>query len=119
MDSIKIYAYCRIDCPHSNKTKLLLEQLPINYKRQIILVENDELAKMNIKTKLKKILNGYSTFPIILYKTSKNKLILVGGNSDLEKLLNILPSIQSKEDILELKLSKGQAKLLYYLFLNR
>lgn len=111
----KIIAYCRKGCPHSINTAETLSKLK-EYDIEIIYVENIESEKDNIKKQLNKIIGNHNTFPIIIYKTSKNKYYLVGGNSDLQNILQKRNNIKTVDDIVKLNLNKGSSKLLYYLF---
>jgi glutaredoxin len=110
----KIIAYCRKGCPHSLNTSNTLKQLKDN-NIEIIDVENDETEKTKIKQQLKDVIGNHNTFPIIIYKTSKNKYYLVGGNSDLQNILQKRNMVKTKEDVVKLNLNKGSSKLLYYL----
>ena len=115
----EIIAYCREGCPHSIKTAKTLENLKNKYRIKIKYIENNETIKQSLKNKLKKIIDNYSTFPIILYKTSKNQLLLIGGNSDLQQLINCVDTIKNKENINNLDITDNQKRLLYYMFLYK
>lgn len=86
----KIIAYCRKHCPHSENTANILK---INNKinAQIIDVENTTMDKESVKNELmrRKIngINSNTTFPIIIYQTSKNDYLYIGGNSDFKNCL--------------------------------
>ena len=127
----KIKAYCRIGCPHSDNTRTVLNNL-INsdstLKISVISVENDENEKFKIKNKLRSIIGNHNTFPIIIYRRSKGKKYLVGGNSDLEGIMNIYHSISNLTDEENIQkfcsygkggISKGCFHMLLYLMLKR
>ncbi len=115
----KIIAYCRNGCPHSIKASETLERLKNKYNVNIIFIENDEIIKTNLKNKLKEIIAKHDTFPIILYETSKGKLLLVGGNSDLQNIIQLVDKVNSKEDILNLNISDIHKRVLYYMLVNK
>lgn len=128
---IKIEAYCRIGCPHSDNTRTVLNYL-INsdstLKISVISVENDDNIKSEVKNKLEKIIGNHNTFPIIIYRRSKGKKYLVGGNSDLENIMKIYHSISNLTDEENIQkfcnygkggISKGCFHMLLYLMLKR
>ena len=112
----KIIAYCREGCPHSNNASKTLNALKDKYDIEIKFIKDDDKIKNGLKEKLKEIIGDHSTFPIILYETSKKKLLLVGGNDKLQEIIKYIDSVHSKEDILKLDLTKTQKRVLYYLF---
>ncbi len=91
----KLIAYCLSGCPHSENTKsvltklklLLVEKKSTDFNINIELVPNNSKDKDKIKTSLQSLIGNYSTFPIIIYKTSKNEQYFIGGNSDLKNML--------------------------------
>ena len=89
----KIIAYCRLQCPHSENTESLLNAMK-QINSEIIYVENTYMDKENVKNELMKIningINNNTTFPIIIYQTSKNDYLYIGGNSDFKKCLNFV-----------------------------
>ena len=127
----KIKAYCRFGCPHSDNTRTVLNNLKSSdstLKISVISVENNESKKTEIKNNLRSIIGNHNTFPIIIYKRSKGKKYLVGGNSDLEGIMNIYHSISNltdEENIQKLcsygrgGISKGCFHMLLYLMLKR
>ena len=115
----KIIAYCRVGCPHSIKTSETLTSFKNKYNIDIKYVENDNNIKDNLKKTLKEIIGDHKTFPIILYETSKQQLLLIGGNSDLQNLIELIDNVNSKEDILRLNLTDIHKRVLYYMFKNR
>lgn len=115
----KIIAYCRKECPHSNNTAETLLKYKTKYNIEINYVENIEQEKNRIKTILKPIIGNHNTFPIILYLSSNRKYYLIGGNLDLQNILDKLSDIKSEDDILKLNLSKGQTKLMLYILRHK
>jgi len=114
-----IIVYSREGCPHSIKATETLNNLKNKYNIKIKYVPNNEIAKNTVKNKLKNIIGDYSTFPIVLYRTSKKKVLLIGGNSDLQNIINQIKTIHNKDDIKELNLTSNQKRLLYYMFLHK
>ena len=127
----KIKAYCRFGCPHSDNTRTVLNNLKSSdstLKISVISVENNESKKTEIKNNLRSIIGNHNTFPIIIYKRSKGKEYLVGGNSDLENIMNIYHSISNLTDEENIQkfcsygkggISKGCFHMLLYLMLKR
>lgn len=127
----RIEAYCRIDCPHSDKTKSILNDLKRSDSKlriKIISVENDENEKSRVKNDLRPIIGNHNTFPIIIYKRSKGKKYLVGGNDNLKKIMEIYGEISNLTDEENIRrfcdygksgLSKGCFHMLLYLMLRR
>ena len=114
-----IIVYCREGCPHSIKAAETLNEYKYKYNIKIKYIQNNEESKNAIKDKLKDIIGDYSTFPIVLYKTSKKKILLIGGNSDLQKILNYIQTIQNKNDIKQLNLTLNQKRLLYFMYMHK
>ena len=115
----KIIAYCREECHHSMETVDILSKLKNKYNIDIKYIKNNEIDKNNIKNELKQIINDHNTFPIIIYETTKRKYFLIGGNTDIQNIIELSTQVNSKEDILKLNLNKEQKRVLYYLFLNK
>jgi len=115
----KIIAYCREECPHSIKSSESLTKFKNKYNIDIVSVKNEDQIKNNLKKKLKEIIGNHNTFPIILYETSKQKLLLIGGNSDLQNLIQLIDKVNSKEDIINLDLTNIHKRVLYYMFKNK
>jgi hypothetical protein len=96
----KIIAYCREGCFYSANTssvltdlkKLILNNSNSNLSIEIHIVPNNEMEKNIIKTKLNSLIGSYSTFPIIIYESSKGKQFFIGGNSALEEIMNFVNS---------------------------
>jgi glutaredoxin len=115
----EIFAFCREQCPHSINAAETLKKLKNKYNIKIKYIENNDTIKQALKNRLQKIIGDHSTFPIILYKTSKNQLLLIGGNNDLQQLINHVDIVQDKDEINQLNLTKNQKRLLYYMFSYR
>jgi glutaredoxin len=115
----KIIAYSREQCPHSISTSQVLSKLKDKYNIDIKYVKNDETEKNKVKNQLKEIIGNHNTFPIVIYKTSKDRYYLVGGNTDLQNIIKLSQQVNSKEDIMELDLNVIHRRVIYYLFKNR
>lgn len=115
----EIIAYCREGCPHSINTSETLQKFKNKYKIKIKYIENNDLIKKSILNKLHSIIEDHSTFPIIIYKTTNKKLLLIGGNSDLQQLIQYVDMIKDKDDINKLDITHNQKRLLYYMFSHR
>jgi glutaredoxin len=132
----KIIAYCRVGCGYSEHTKTTLNEINQMVSRsnktfnlEIKSVDNTEDAKSNAKEEANnlnndhKLLNGHSTFPIIIYETSEKKYLFVGGNSELESIIKIIntskynfTNIESLTKCLTIKnFNTGQQRLFCYL----
>ncbi len=96
----KIIAYCREGCFYSSNTNNVLSNLKnltltnsnSNLSIEINIIQNNETEKNAIKTKLNPLIGSYSTFPIIIYETTKGKQFFIGGNSALENIMNFVDS---------------------------
>ena len=94
----KIIAYCRDGCGYSSNTSNVLSDLKkiisnnSNLSIEIHIVSNNEIEKNEVKTKLNLLIGSYSTFPIIIYESSKGIQFFIGGNSDLEQIMNFVNS---------------------------
>jgi glutaredoxin len=92
----KIIAYCRLECPHSENTASLLK-MHNKLNSKIIYVKNTNESKQNIKKDLMiqniNGINNNTTFPIIVYQTSKNDHLYIGGNSDFKKCLDFVSNL--------------------------
>lgn len=128
----KIEAYCRVGCPHSDNTRRvlnILKEKDPTLKIKIISVENDDNEKFRVKNDLRPIIGNHNTFPIIIYKRSKGKKYLVGGNDVLENIMNIYRSIDNLTDEENIKkfcsygkdgrMTKGCFHMLLYLMLKK
>jgi len=130
----KITAYCREGCYYSELTKSKLNTLDklINnsqYKNleiNIISIKNNEYDKNKVKLDLYPIIGNYSTFPIIIYETTKKEEFFIGGNSDLDEVLLRIESYDvSKYNIKELSLyltselipNTGRRHFIYHLLI--
>lgn len=96
----KIIAYCREGCFYSSNTKNVLSDLKTlisnnsksNLSIEINIIPNNETDKNAIKTKLNSLIGSYSTFPIIIYETTKGKQFFIGGDSALSEIMNYVNS---------------------------
>jgi hypothetical protein len=96
----KIIAYCREGCFYSSNTNNVLSNLKklisnnsnSNLSIEINIVPNNETEKNMVKTKLNPLIGSYSTFPIIIYETTKGKQFFIGGDSALGEIMNFVDS---------------------------
>jgi len=106
----KLTAYCREGCSYSNNTKqklLTLQQyIQISNHTNLFLkintVKNEEPEKNKIKEKLKPIINNYGTWPIVIYTSTKGEEFLIGGDSDLNDIINFCMNFNKVTTIDEL-----------------
>ena len=85
-----IILYVLEGCPYCNNALSLLKLHKIKHTK--IVVENKE----EIKNKYKKQSN-MSTFPQIFLQINKDKIMKIGGSTDLEELLNICETIKDSK----------------------
>lgn len=95
----KIIAYCRVGCPHSDRTKETLNNLCSSKLStiKIIDVENNNTSKEEATNEIRKLFensnntqkNGvdtYNVFPKIIYISTSEKPYFIGGNDTLQKI---------------------------------
>jgi glutaredoxin len=82
-----IVLYVLQTCPYCNNSLELLKKN--NIKHKAIIVPNNEEDKNFYKKQ-----NGMNTFPQIFMQIDKDKYMKIGGNSDLENILNACQNIQ-------------------------
>ena len=82
-----IILYVLENCPYCNNALSLLKSHKIKHTK--IVVENKE----EIKNKYKKQ-NKMSTFPQIFLQINKDKIMKIGGYTDLEELMGICENIK-------------------------
>jgi glutaredoxin len=107
----KIIAYCKIGCPHSEKTRNTLHNLNKQYNINIDIFNILDSEKHKILEETSKITNNYKTFPIIIYENKEKELYFFGGNSNLEELLDNLQNINYCNN-----LSNNSKKIASYLY---
>ena len=71
------------NCGFSSNTLSILDKLKLKYNKILCNNNNYELDE-----DYKNVINYYTTYPKIFYKT-KNKTIFIGGNAELESLINL------------------------------
>jgi glutaredoxin len=94
----KITAYCRLGCPHSEATINSLTMISKNNPRakiKIVDVQNTKQSKNQVITILKSFIGDHRTFPMVLYTTSLNETIFVGGNDSFQELLSKAQSLNT------------------------
>ena len=103
----KIIAYCREGCHYSNNSKNVLTDIKNLINTKLLNNENNNLEvviniipntdndKNNIKQTLKSIIGNHSTFPIIIYESSKENKYFIGGDSDLVEIMNFVNSFNN------------------------
>ena len=100
----KIIAYCREGCGYSLNTKNILLELSDEIKRKnnktlsvlINPIKNEVSDKNNILNSLGNLIGNHSTFPIIIYESTKGKQFFIGGNNDFMEIINYVDSIKEK-----------------------
>jgi len=75
-----IFIYVLDYCPYCNNSLKILNEFNIKHKK--ITVQDHEKDYYKKKNKM-------NTFPQIFLEIEKDKLVKIGGNSDLEKTLSI------------------------------
>ena len=128
----KIIAYCRVGCHFSDNTIRLLNEVTNICKQfgsiiefKINSVDNNEEDKQYAKNNASKLisLGTHNTFPIIIYETTDKKYLLIGGNSNLENIIQIAHNSNQYFNnitiltnyLASLNLNKGEKRLLCYL----
>jgi glutaredoxin len=141
----KITVYCKIGCPYSEEAAYTLEKTirpklehlsNPNNSIDIIWIEKygDNVTKIGEKNVnmsksnffLKKSseygldeIKNHSTFPLVLYTTSKNEKCYIGGNDKFQKILQDVYDVNSKDDCKNLfkTISDGQKRLFCFLLI--
>jgi hypothetical protein len=115
----KIIAYCREGCHYSNNSRIVLNGLKNlidesknkNLSVEIITVPNNEIDKNSTKHMLKDTIGSYSTWPMIIYETTNGKKFFIGGNSDLEEILNYVNSFDKQISTNKLSMCLSDEKI--------
>lgn len=106
----KIIAYCREGCHYSNNTKNILEKLKekINASKTnnlsvtINMVPNIEFEKNKLRKQLEPVIGNYSTWPIVIYESTQGKQFFIGGNSNLDEIMNFVNTFNGQLNVNEL-----------------
>lgn len=86
--------YVLNECPYCNKALSTLKEN--NIKHKSIIVENNEEEKNKYKKQ-----NKMNTFPQIFLQVNKDNYIKVGGNDNLQELLQLCKNIKNSDSSLD------------------
>lgn len=106
----KIIVYCREGCHYSNNTKNILTNLQekINASKTnnlsitINIVPNIEFEKNKLRKQLEPIIGNYSTWPVIIYESTQGNKFFIGGDSNLNEIMNFVNSFSGQLNVNEL-----------------